>query len=201
MITTAIPVQRFEEVRNKIGEIITAELSNQATLINDPRLNATIWVERMAPFTSDEMPAINVGFISSENIEYSAVHANYECKYYIDVHNRAEAKTENGVVMIGDVESQIVLQRICGIVRSILTHPLYKTLGFADAFIETRNVESVMIADPQSDDSNFISTARIVFMVRLVERNTAESAVLSTGNTTNIRLEMTERGYKFELNN
>jgi len=201
MIEGIIPIQRFEEVRTRIGEILFKEISNQSTLIGDAKLNAGVWEERFTPFDNDELPAVSVGFVSSENNGYNIVDARYICRYYIDVHNSSKASIVDSKLVIGDLNSQTTLQRICGLIRSILTNSLYNKLEFSDNFIETTNIESIQIADPGVKDGNFITTARIIMSVNLTEKNTVQQASVSTGGTSTIKLELTEKGYKFELNN
>ena len=197
MIATPIPVQAFETVRDQIGTILTAELANQSSLLSDPRLNATVWVERFIPFDQSEIPAVNISLIEIENIEYNPISAEYMVRYDIDVFNSAkQQRTQEG-----DVECQQVLQRICGLIRSILTHPRYKTLDLPSGTIGTTKVETIGIADLYSQDGTFSGQARITFMVKILERNTAEDPIPSLGGLTNVRIELTDRGYRYILEN
>ena len=84
----------------------------------------------------------------------------------------------------------------------ILSHPVYKTLDFAAGFIGGTYIESI------NADVNFgnmelsnIRMARITFNVRLIESNTYEKSIELLGNDTDIKLEMTSKGYKLTFNN
>ncbi len=202
MIEGTIPVQKFEIIRDRIGEILTLELNSQIQRIGDTSLNdLSVWIERVIPFANSEFPAISVGFIKSDIVEYNNIDSTYDLEYYIDVHASGQARLEGEQFADGDKDALIRLQRICGLIRSILTHPLYRNFGISPSFVRTHTVESINITDPYNQDGDFTALARITVSVRLVESNTTEDARVGTGNTTNIRLDSTEKGYKFELNN
>lgn len=197
LIEEKIQPQNFELIRTRIGEILTLELANQVTLIGDNNLNATVWEERFTPFTNDEMPAINVSLDNGTNDQYNPIDDRFDYQYNIDVYT----KSKGTALEIGDLKSQQVLQRLCGIVRAILRDSHYTTLGFSSPIIATRHVSSIQIGQPYDKDGNFMAMARITFIVRAIETNGLQREVEASGYDTEVKLEETEKGYYFTLNN
>jgi hypothetical protein len=197
IITDIIPQQNFELIRTRIGLILAEEIANQATLTADNKLNATVWEERFTPFGNDEMPAVNIRFQDGQMNEYAPVRDRFNYRYFIDVYTKSKASASS----IGDLNAQKTLQRLCGIIRGILRNTQYRTLLFAKGFIATSSVQSIEIADPYDSDGNFMSMARITFVIMATEGNDTSSPVVAEGYDTSVKIEETEKGYKFTLNN
>ena len=201
MIDTIIPLQRFEEIRDKIGEILAIELSNQAALTGRTELNPEIWVERTTPFDSAQLPALLVEFANSQVITYNPRDARYSLTYNLFVVNKSKASVIDGKFILADQMSLINTQRICGLIRSIITHPLYLRLGFAPGFVETRNIESVVVEQKEAaEDSEATTVGMIVLKVNVSENNTTVPTINLAGADTIVSLEGTEEGFKYVLN-
>lgn len=197
IITDIIPQQNFELIRTRIGSILAEEIANQATLLGEEKLDATVWEERFTPFGNDEMPVVNVRFQDAILNEYAPIRDRFEYRYFLDVQTTAKANTGR----YGDINSQATLQRLCGIIRGILRNTQYRTLLFPKGFIATSSIRSIEIADPYSQDGNFMSMARITFVVMATEDNGTSAPTEAEGYDTVMKLEETEKGYKFTLNN
>lgn len=198
MIPAAIPQQAFELIRDQIGAVLAVEIPSQATLIGDTALNATVWVERMAPLTAAELPAINVQTTSANNDDYGMTHANDTILYNIDIHvGSKQNASENG-----DLRAQRKVQRLLGIVRAILANPRYKNLGFTEpvGYIATRRMTNFQIAEPNATDGNYIALARIIFEVRAGQCFQEQDSVPFSELQTIVTLDETDEGYKFITN-
>lgn len=204
MINTLIGQQNFELIRDRIAEILSNEIANQATLEGHELWteNIFVWLERTAPFDRAELPCINVSMSSGEFDNYKATgdnDGNYQ--FDIDVFTKSTYSTTDN----GDTRSTVLLHRILGVCKTILTNEQYKTLGFESKFIGNRNVASIQIADPNSmrreNETESIRLGRLSFRVRCNETNiTAVPTNLSSYATT-VRLYNTSNGYYYSSNN
>lgn len=193
-ITAAIAPQGFELIRNRIGEIIADELSNQAALLGDEKLDATVFVERTSPIDKTELPVINVSLSNGkyENKHQGSVDGTYA--FNVDVFTKSKS-TDNAD---GDVESAFILQRIIGICRSILENPIYNTLGFATPFIGRTYCSEINIAAPGKDDSINTMMGRLTFNVMCNEPNVLISPALIAEYNTQVKLELTDKGFYYQ---
>lgn len=81
--------------------------------------------------------------------------------------------------------------------RYILSDTRYKTLGFDYGLIAGTQVERFSTLDPQKEDSSFTAFARLQFAVRIMENQSLWDGVTILGNDTNVKLEETDKGYKY----
>ena len=74
MINTLIGQQKFELIRDRIAEILSTEIANQATIEGHDLWteNIFVWLERTAPFDKSELPCINVSMSSGEFDNYKS---------------------------------------------------------------------------------------------------------------------------------
>jgi len=204
MINTLIGQQNFELIRDRIAEILSTEIANQATLEGHDLWteNIYVWLERTAPFDKTELPCINVSLSSGEFDNYKATgdnDGNYQ--FDIDVFTKSVyTTTENG-----DTKSTVLLHRILGVCKTILTNEQYKSLGFESKFIGNRNVGSIQIADPNStrreNETESIRLGRLVFRVKCNETNTTAIPADLDSYATTVRLYNTAQGYFYSTNN
>jgi hypothetical protein len=204
MINTLIGQQNFELIRDRIAEILSTEIAHQATLEGHDLWteNIFVWLERTAPFDKTELPCINVSLSSGEFDNYKATgdnDGNYQ--FDIDVYTKGVyTSTDNG-----DTKSTVLLHRILGVCKTILTNEQYKSLGFESKFIGNRNISSVQIADPNSmrreNETESIRLGRLVFKVRCNETNTTAVPIDLDSYATTVRLYNTAQGYFYSTNN
>ena len=147
-INGAIGGAAWEVIGAKIEEILIEELPAQATLANNPELNATIWRERLVPFGLKELPAINISFSRAglDNQDSQSVRASN--LFFIDVYTKAKADSGG----TGDSKSAALMQRIAGLVRGILESPEYRQLDIPPPFINKRNFNSFVAGKPASEE-------------------------------------------------
>lgn len=194
LITSAIPSANFELVRDKIAEILTLELANQYALTGDPDINAAIYKERSIDVDLSEAPAINVCFSTGnyDNKDSRQVDGTYF--YNIDFY--ANAATEDSDR--GDELAMAKTQRLMAIVRYILEHPSYRTLGFARPSLSHTSVQSLGIVEPQdNNDATHPAFGRIVYKVRVPETVSLSAATNIGTSLTEATLYETDKGYRY----
>jgi hypothetical protein len=194
MLQAKIPSQRFELIRDAIGRVLTAEFVNQLALGGGVE-NLSIFSERSQPLDSAELPAINI-ILSNVDFpeELNAYNSLGDDSFLIEIYTNAETTEEQG----GDVASGILLARIAGMVRAILMDNQYLRLDFTDKFIQTRKVKSFIRTQPRIalDVNNTISG---IVQVHYYSEETTEvqTGVVEQLLSTVIKLENTQKGYKF----
>lgn len=197
VITTIIPIQSFEIVRNQLGAILIDEINNQAVLNgNNPDINAAVWLERVVPFDKTEMPAVNVMLSRGTYDEHSIKQDDGTYIYNIDVYTSGKSTATDD----GDKLAMLKLQRLIGIIRAIIQDPKYYTLGFNPPFVIKRRIESIQIAEPTIlDDALQSVMGRLSLSVKVPETTFIPGAPLVAGNETKVKLYLTEKGYQYQL--
>jgi hypothetical protein len=191
LITIQIPEQNFELIRTRIGEILTLELAAQTYAAG-----ITVWKERFVPFNANELPAINVRYNSSSYDNEHLTYSRGDNEYHIDIHSK-----ENGTdALNGDFRSSIKVERLAGIIRYILSSSEYSCLGF-QSLIENRRVDSIDIGNIPTQDAMNTIVARVTFKVRAGESCNDLTPVNAEGYTTQVKLDDTDKGYRFVIDN
>lgn len=198
LIKTIIPPSAFELIRDRIGEILIDEISNQAALTLDSDLTVNIFIERSNQLDITDLPAINIsisdGQFSNKNYSGSVTGAY---AYDIDIYT---AKKTNDQIS-GDVRASFQLQKIIRICRSILDNPIYKTLGFVSPKINRVYCSDFNIAIPGSGsgklDTQNSMMSRLKFFVESNEQTALIIPTLITGYETQVKINNTEKGYYF----
>jgi hypothetical protein len=194
-ITTLIPTQAFEVIRDRIGEILADEILNQFNVITQNKeLNAKVWVERFMKFDHAELPAVNVMLAKGLYSSQTAVQADGTYSYNIDVYQRSESDSEKD----GDSRAITLLHRLLGVCRGILEHPEYMTLGFARPFIMSRHFKDIAIADPNPENLESIVMGRLTFEVKAPETYNIKGYPLIAGYETSVKLELTDKGFLYK---
>lgn len=194
-ILNPIPPQGFEIVRDRIALILTTELSAQFSLTGEQDNNATVYLERTVPVNQSEMPIVNVGVQRSDLSSQSVVQTQETILFNIDVYHKSKTVGD----LDGDSLANLKMQRLLGICRAILENPVYKRLDFdpAISFIENRVITSIEIGESKRGDALSTSVGRIVFSVRIPEVTQLLLGEILGGTDTEIRLELTDKGYKY----
>jgi len=195
IIQNLIPLQNFELIRDRIGSILFDEVKNQSILdSNNPDLDATIYSERIIPYSVSETPAINVSFSGGNYSVQTQIHTDGVYKYFIDVYTSANTEGAER----GDKLSLQKLHRLLGICRAILENPQYKTLLFPAPSIERINVSSIDIAEPENkQDSTSSVFGRLTLEVRIPEYVQLLIPNQIDGSDTGVKIELTDEGYVY----
>ena len=197
LIENIIPRQNFEIVGEKIGEILFLELQNQKNLQNfsDP---INVFSERTIGFGNEDEIYINICLSSGSYSEKTQKDQQGLTVFNIDVFSNAKESEGKS----GGENSAYRLQKFIGMIRYILSHTDYKTLGLPLGFIGGTSFESFEISEPDyKQDSSFFKMARILFSVRIWENQSMSKFSAFEGNSTSVKLDLTELGYKFNFKN
>jgi len=198
-ITTAIGEAGFELVRNRIGEILVTELTEQHSLNPITGVtNATVYIERFRSFDNVEVPAVNVTIATDEFGQRTAVSGDGTVTYHIDCYTSAPTTS----AVAGDTSAMVRLQRILGICRTILMDSRYITLDFAAPFIMSRAVTSMQLAKPvDATDGLSMVMGRLVMTVRMPEQVSQATLEEIGGYDTQVKMGLTDKGYVFSGDN
>lgn len=196
-IPTLIPPESFELVRDRIAQILAEEITNQFALGGENALDLTqVALERTVPFDKTEMPCINVNLQRSTQETQIAVNTDETTLFNIDCYQSGISSDANK----GDVLAKLKLQRLMGVVRAILENPRYKTLGFAPGFIMNRHVMSMDFAPVDNGDSLSVSMGRVLLSVKIPENTELIQPTIADGFDTQMKLELTDKGYTYTVN-
>jgi len=191
LITSLIPQQNFESVRNAIGAILAVEMANQYTLYEGtspapafpyPNINKC-YVERIVPYDLKELPAINVSVDSAEWSYQSIVKRDGVVTFNIDIDVSSTGAPSS---MSGNQFSGYLMQKIAGLVAAILSNQVYLSgggpvgpLGFPPGFIGYVLIKRLMVmerSELMTDDNLSTVRGRIQVDVKILENNFGNSA-------------------------
>ncbi len=192
-----IQAQSFELIRDRIGAILADEIINQFTVITtNPDLNATVFVERFTAFDKSELPAINVLFSSADYLPATPVSDDGNYEFYVDVYTSGTASDGER----GDKNSASKLHKLLGVCRSILRTPYYLTLGLPGIVGHT-SVGTIQVMEPKNNqDATNTIWGRLVFKVKAIEGVELQETVVADGFITQVKLNLTDKGYLYEKN-
>lgn len=194
-IDSIIPVSYFEQIRDRIGAILALEIENQLLLSGNYEIDSDIFVERSIPFDKVEIPTLNISLAtgSYDNKSQGYVRGTYD--FFIDVYT--SSKAGNGID--ADARATFKLNRLLGIVRSILENPVYKTLDFTPPGIRHTECSSINIRSNQSRDALHTAMGRIIFKVVADETTTLLTPLNIAEHYTQVKLDLTDKGYQYKL--
>lgn len=193
-----IAQQNFELVRDRVAIVLKEELDNQATRQSNTDLTGNVFIERFNLPSEDEGTVITVNVDACQYDNQTAVSQSNEIRLNIDVYcdSYQNASTE------GYERSGKKAGRLAGLIRAILQNPVYDRLRFANGIVERRSVSSIRFARVSDEqDARFTRMARIDLMVRVNETVTGISPIDAGGYDTQIKIALTEKGYKLTYNN
>lgn len=186
-----IPRQNFEIIHDRIGEILVGELDFQAANYNTDLENLVIYKERDIPFHPSEMPSVNVTLFRGEFEMQTLIQHNGRYQYAIEGYFQGKGSDD----VAGDTVGMIKLQRLMGTIRAIIMNPKYRTLGFDNPLIINRHLESIEFGKPVRQDSSHTVMARMVLVVSVPETTEYVDAINAAGFNTDVKLNLTEKGY------
>lgn len=194
-ISGEISKNNYELIRDRVGLILFEELSYQGTISTDTTFETpSVFIGRVVAFDGAEMPAINV-MISELNLSNDDV-TQQDNLIRINVDIYTNSVFIQGEDKRGDVEAEIKLHRLAGVIRAILMNPVYKTLGFATPSIMRRSVKSAQFASLDGEDTMSQRFGRIVFEVECVEDVELQDVYDYSGTLTTAKFELTDVGYQ-----
>lgn len=191
IIQTQIEEQNFEIILNKIGIILLEEIQNQLTITSSD-VSCDVYKERQEPIDKSEDVLVNVSLSSTNNEDFNETSYTSTGTFNIDVY-------ANG---FGSDYSRLRLHKIVGMIRFVLSSTLYKTLGFDYGYIMGTYLTSINFDDNYGkEDGTFFRMGRLVLSVKFVEDSEMAQTTSLLGNDSNVRLDLTEKGFKFNFNN
>ncbi|HMI01628.1 MAG TPA: hypothetical protein VK541_04055 [Pedobacter sp.] len=197
IIENIIPQQGFEKVRDAIGIILTEELNHQKQLQGFDE-EITVYSERITPMDEAEDLYFNVLLDSATYGGFTQKDSQGRTLYFIDVYTAGLAKSGKS----GESYSTDRLHKFMGMARYILSYSEYKTLGFEPGLIGGTYVESFATLDPAAkEDSNYTRFGRLQFAVRIQENQLLWQGIELLGNDTTVKLEETNKGFKYIIDN
>lgn len=197
-LTEEILSQGHELIRDRIGIILADEIANQVTLSGNAEINAKVFSERYYPVSKEEVPIINILLDRVNYVNNTSIQSEGNYTFSIDAYTSAKST----VTEKGDSKSNIRMQKILGIVRSILESPFYLTLDFPKGFIGGTKVPSIEILDPvKNQDTATIVMGRLTFEVRADESVEQQKAVTAEGYDTQVKIEDTDKGFVYIIDN
>jgi hypothetical protein len=197
VINGKILQSNFELIRDRIGAILADEFVNQATYGDTDIAELKVWVSRTVPFDKTDMPAINVNYVHGDFFSKDAQADTNTYKYSIDCQHSGKSGINGDK---GDAKAMMRMQKIMGIASRILGDTKYRTLGFAPPSIQQRYFETADIADVSRNDADSLMFGRLIFVVRINEETNLFNAPLLKGYDTQVKLDLTNEGYFYKVN-
>lgn len=194
-IVSLIPPQRYELIRDRIADILIDEIQGQIDLGADidSNLIGALYTEKHIPVDLIQLPCIVVTIAEGRftNKSQRSVDGNYN--YYIDVITSSKSNKDSD----GDELASRKVQRIAGIVRTILESPVYNTLGFTRPFLSNLGISEIAFGTPQDRDEPNIQVARLTLAVRVPEGVEYIEPVLVYDAVTQVSIKDYPGGYVF----
>ena len=195
LIQNAIPLRNIELCRNRIAEIILAELDYQYQNNYNPDAQIDeVYIERTNPTDFIETSCVNVSIDTNtfSNKTYAGSKTSV-ASINIDVYVKSETtETERG-----DSASRLKCTRLLSMIEYMLDDPQYKTLGFPNTFINTLSVDSYGMADPEKYDTQNITQGRVVFTATVTENNELIDAPYLESSITQSLIGLSGKGLRY----
>lgn len=197
LINIKIPESSFEKVRDAISAILKLELENQKILqpLTDEIL---VYSGRCTPFAHSEKLMINVLVDSANYTAHNQHNSTGVNMFFVDIYTSAKESINE----IGDKVSSDKRDLYLRMIRYILQDHHYNTLALPAGFILGTYVEGFEnFESKNAQDAAFVKMARLNFGVRLNESQSLWAGININTIFTNVKLDLTEKGYIWEINN
>lgn len=197
LINSIIPPQGFEVVRDLIPAILKIELEKQKVLqtLTD---EINVFSARSTPFQQGEKLMINV---TVDSANYSNSHekgTHGGTIFFIDIYTSAKQTDDDD----GGYASTKKKDMYLGMIRYILQDHHYKTLGLPPGLIMGTSVDGFENFEPNNNqDASFVKMSRLNFSVRILENQSLWDGIEINSIFTDVKLDLTDKGYKYELIN
>lgn len=197
IINEIIPISGFEVVLQRLGVILLEEVTNQETM-QALASSSEVFIERQENYSQAEDVVISV---SCNNINFGSFdtkESQGDTTYFIDVYTGGVANVSQS----GNDNARLKLHRYVSIIKYVLSSAKYLTLGFPMGFIGGKYLKYIEFQDSyDSQDASFIRYARLTYGVRIQGGQLAWDGIALTGNDTQIKFDLTQKGYKLTFNN
>lgn len=197
LISEQISSRGFEIVRDAIGSVLKTEMDAQKVLQSLPDEN-NIFIGRNTPFNQSEKLMINIMLDSAGYGSFNEASSHGSTTYFIDVYVAAKTSTDKP----GGFAASQMRDKYMGMIMYILQHHKYVILGLPVGFIMGTYVEGFENFEASNNqDATYSKMGRITFSVRINESQTLWAGLELSSIFTDIKLELTEKGYKLETQN
>lgn len=203
LITESIPPQQFEVILQMLAAILDTEFGNQFSLDDSyPNINK-VWIERVYSFdTETELPTINIGLRKGDYDNADLLKQEGTYVFNIDVYTMASTSELNGP---GDQYSIILMEKIMGMIRAILSFQGYNMPGIVSPNSNGMEVISMAILDKATvKDALSTMVGRVQLMVKCEEENQIfETGTVINESTTSVKVNGSIYGFftDYKLNN
>jgi len=199
LITTVIPTQAYEAIRDRIASILAVELAEQVAL-RGLTIDIPVFTERYAKVDAVETPCIIVSLARGDYQNQDPTVAQGDYVFNIDAYASAKNTLDSSGQLIarGDTASVIFLEGLLGICRAIIQDANYYRLDFPPSFIARRQIQSIETATPATaQDVNDVVMGRLQLGVTAAEQNGMQYADLIGDWQTVVNIDQTNAGYVF----
>lgn len=193
LINEILEPRAYEPIRERIGAILTLELTNQAAITYDDDLLVNVYNERSKPVQPNECPVVNVSLAKSDYDNQTVIKSDGTYQFLIDCYCTSATTDDER----GDSLASFKSQRLAGVCMAILEHPVYLTLGFTPPFIIRSQVTGFEVGEPDRSESTNMTLTRITLSVKSSQNEPTETGVELALSLTQVKLGLTEKGYLF----
>lgn len=198
-INGIIPPQNYELIAAKIVGILRDELSKQFTLTGNPLFETTVLLERTTPANQDEYPLVTVRYQGGETVNMDAGGGHImNHTYFIDFYESAK----NNDTESSDELVSLKIQKLLGVIRSILTAPVYIKLDLPTGIVRSKKITQINMTEPQNNQGAMsVSQGQILIQVETAEDSEQIDPELLGDHFTTVKIGDTEDGYTWEFIN
>lgn len=196
-ITNPISVQFYQLIAPQVASILQEELGNQYAINgNESALNVKVELERTSAINQSEYSLVSVRYIDTDltNIDQSG-DGLYTSNYLIECYAAAKYNdTERGDAIV-----QLKLQRLTGVIRSILNSPIYKGLDLPQGVVRSKSLSSIKMAEAETD-TGAMSTSYAQIRLEVVTNEISEqiTPLMISEWLTTVKFGNTEDGYTWD---
>lgn len=193
-INHVIQPRSFEYIRDRIGNILNDELTEQFTTYNVQEAQALVTVEGDKVVDSTEMSTVLVALSKTPLDNEHAGEARGRHTFNVDCFSRAKSTD----AVDGAVLASYKAQRLIGLCYAILKDVAYNTLGYAPGFIQNISIPNIAIGDPSEKDMMCTVMARMTVQVTANETTELFTPTLIQGYQTTVLVGgSTNAGYQY----
>lgn len=195
-LTQPIGLQNYQLVTAKIFDILSDELPSQSLLTGSDVLNAEVVLERITPANTSEYPMVSVRYVdtNTENTDYDGDYLATS-NYLIECYVSAKYSDDDSA----DTLVNLSLQRLTGVIRSILMASVYNKLDLPNNIVRSRKISRIAIGEPENNsDSLNVGYAQIQFEVVTNEGSERVSPSIIESYYTSVLLSLTDKGYTWD---
>lgn len=197
-LTAAIPAEANEIILDRIEEILVLEIPNQATLLEDPEVNATVFKERISRLSYSECPAVNLSLQKVAYSQHGPNSVSSECTFQIAIATTAPAEAD----VRGDTSAAIKAKKIARLIRQILESPHYQLLNFSAGFIASRKINAMDVVELEenTNDSENLAMVQLQFSVVAADAKMLHDTGELNSTQSSLQIEETDKGHLIQTN-